>query len=159
MKFNIKDYKTHKVKDYLKTNKFLIFCHGISLNLKNWVKTEQDLTKLNLNYYRSYNTLTKNSVRTSILKNLTELINGPLFFITMVEKRSMNHALKKIISVNKWLTALCIRINNKIYSVFQLKKIPTLNYIKNVIILQRFLKVLLKTPYKKFSSKQRIISK
>lgn len=153
MKFNIKDYKIYKVKSYFKTNQFFIFCHGVSLSIKNWVKIEQDLVDSKLNYYRSYNTLTKNSVKASIFKNLTELINGPLFFIGIDKKRNMNHTLKKIISINKLLTTLCIRINNKLYSVFQLKKISTLNYIKNVVIFQRLLKTLLKTPYQKLSNR------
>jgi hypothetical protein len=152
MKFNIKDYKIYKVQYYFKTNQFFIFCHGVSLSIQNWVKIEQDLVDSKLSYYRSYNTLTKKSIKTSIFKNLTELINGPLFFIGIAKKRNMNHALKKIIHVNKLLTTLCIRINNKIYSVFQLKKISTLNYAKSIVIFQRFLKTLLKTPYKKLSN-------
>jgi len=122
------------------------------LNVKNWLKVEQDLVKSKLNYYRSYNTLTKNSIENSIFKNLTKLINGPLFFVKIKNKENINLTLKKLININTLLTALCIRINSKIYSISQLKKILSLNYVKNIVILHKFLKVLLKAPYKKLSS-------
>jgi|MDSX01.1.fsa_nt_gb hypothetical protein len=153
MKFNLKDYKVYKIRQYFKTNKFFIFYHGVSLSAKNWIKIEQDLSKAKLNYYRSYNSLTKNVIADSIFKNLIQLINGPLFFITLNQKESAGQTLKKLIEINKLLSVLCARLNNKIYSLRQLQNVSTLNYVTSIVKFQSFLKLLLKTPYRKLSAR------
>ena len=71
----------------------------------------------------------------------------------------MNQALTKIITINKLLTSMCIRMNDKIYSVPQLTNVTTLNYITNIVMFQNLLDGILKAPYKTFSVKQKIISK
>lgn len=71
----------------------------------------------------------------------------------------MNQALTKIITINKLLTSMCIRMNDKIYSVPQLTNVTTLNYLTNIVLFQNLLDGILKAPYKTFSVKQKIISK
>jgi len=160
MKLSIKSYKTYKVKRLFKTTRFFFFCHGISLDIKNWVRVEQDLALSKLNYYRLYNTLTKKSVKTSIFKHLSKLINGPLLLIEMEQKKGICQTLEKIIEVNRFLTILCVRLNDKFYSTAQLGKIKTLIYTDNILILNRFLRFLLKRPHRRFHLKQkRVISK
>lgn len=159
MKFNIKNYKILKIRHHFKKTKFFIFCHGTNSNISEWLNVEQDLVRSQLNYYRSYNSLTKNSISKSIFKNLAKLANGPLFFISMYKERRMSQSLTKMIAINKLLTSMCIRMNDKVYSVPQLINISTLNYVTNIVIFQNLLSGILKAPYKTFSVKQKIISK
>lgn len=153
MKFNTKQYKVFKIKHHFKKAKFFIFCHGTNSNISEWLNVEQDLVRSQLSYYRSYNSLTKKSISDSIFKNLTKLANGPLFFVSMYKEKPMNQALTKMIAVNKLLTSMCIRMNNRIYSVPQLINISTLSYITNMIIFRNLLNGILKTPYKIFTTK------
>nr|QTI83188.1 hypothetical protein [Minutocellus polymorphus] len=153
MKFNTKHYKVFKIKHHFKKAKFFIFCHGTNSNISEWLNVEQDLVRSQLSYYRSYNSLTKKSISDSIFKNLTKLANGPLFFVSMYKEKPMNQALTKMIAVNKLLTSMCIRMNNRIYSVPQLINISTLSYITNMIIFRNLLNGILKTPYKIFTTK------
>lgn len=153
MKFNTKSYKVFKIKHHFKKAKFFIFCHGTNSSISEWLNVEQDLVRSQLSYYRSYNSLTKKSLRDSIFKNLTKLANGPLFFVSVYKERHMSQALTKIIFVNKLLTSMCIRMNDKVYSVPQLINISTLNYITNIVIFQNLLNGILKTPYKTFTRK------
>ena len=153
MKFNTKQYKVFKIKHHFKKAKFFIFCHGTNSNISEWLNVEQDLVRSQLSYYRSYNSLTKKSISDSIFKNLTKLANGPLFFVSMYKEKPMNQALTKMIAVNKLLTSMCIRMNNRIYSVPQLINISTLSYITNMIIFRNLLNGILKTPHKIFTTK------
>ena len=153
MKFNTKQYKVFKIKHHFKKAKFFIFCHGTNSNISEWLNVEQDLVRSQLSYYRSYNSLTKKSISDSIFKNLTKLANSPLFFVSMYKEKPMNQALTKMIAVNKLLTSMCIRMNNRIYSVPQLINISTLSYITNMIIFRNLLNGILKTPHKIFTTK------
>ena len=159
MKFNTKNYKIFKIRHHFKKTKFFIFCHGTNSNISEWLQVEQDLVRSQLNYYRSYNSLTKSSISKSIFKNLTKLANGPLFLISMYKEKRMNQALTKIITINRLLTSMCIRMNDKIYSVPQLTNVTTLNYRTNIVLFRNLLDGILKAPYKTFSVKQKIISK
>jgi len=159
MKFNTKSYKVFKIKHHFKKVKFFIFCHGTNSRISEWLNVEQDLVRSQLSYYRSYNSLTKKSIRDSIFKNLTKLANGPLFFVSVYKERRMSQALTKIVSVNKLLTSMCIRMNDKVYSVPQLINISTLDYITNIVIFRNLLNGMLKTPYKTFTPRQGITSK
>ena len=80
-------------------------------------------------------------------------MNGPLFFITLNQKESAGQTLKKLIEINKLLSVLCARLNNKIYSLRQLQNVSTLNYVTSIVKFQSFLKLLLKTPYRKLSAR------
>ena len=153
MKFNTKSYKVFKIKHHFKKVKFFIFCHGTNSRISEWLNVEQDLVRSQLSYYRSYNSLTKKSIRDSIFKNLTKLANGPLFFVSVYKERRMSQALTKLIAVNKLLTSMCIRMNDRVYSIPQLTNISTLNYITNIVIFRSLLDRMLKTPYKTFTTK------
>ena len=153
MKFNTKSYKIFKIKHHFKKAKFFIFCHGTNSSISEWLNVEQDLVRSQLSYYRSYNSLTKKSLRDSIFKSLTKLANGPLFFVSVYKERRMSQALTKLIAVNKLLTSMCIRMNDIVYSIPQLTNISTLNYITNIVIFRSLLDRMLKTPYKTFTTK------
>ena len=77
----------------------------------------------------------------------------------MYKEKRMNQALTKIITINRLLTSMCIRMNDKIYSVPQLTNVTTLNYRTNIVLFRNLLDGILKAPYKTFSVKQKIISK
>lgn len=153
MKFSTKSFKVFKIKHHFKKAKFFIFCHGTNSSIYEWLNVEQDLVRSQLSYYRSYNSLTKKSIRDSIFRNLTKLTNGPLFFVYTYKERRMSQALTKLIAVNKLLTSMCIRMNDKVYSIPQLTNISTLNYITIFVIFRSLLDRMLKTPYKTFITK------
>jgi ribosomal protein L10 len=148
MKLKLNNYKFFKIKCYLKNNNLFFIYNGNNLKTKSWLKIEQELCKYNLKYFKLYNSLTQKAFKDSIFKNFLQVINGLIFFINF-KKKIMN--LKKIININKYLILLCIRINNNIYSVKQIKNLITLNYKKNIAILYNTLKILIKTCFYQFN--------
>ena len=151
MKYELKKYKFSKIQHYFKTTKIFFFFHGTNLNIKNWTKIEQDLIQFKLKYYRLYNTLTINVLKNSIFRNITVLINGSIFLISL--KNETNLIVHNILNINPSLFWLSIRINNKIYSIYQIKSMTSLNFYKNITTLHKSLQILLKTPYYKFQNK------
>ena len=148
MKFDLKIYKNRKIKDNFKTTSLFIFYHTTSLNVTNWLKIDQDLFKIKLSYYRFYTNLANNAIKNSIFKGLIKLLSGPVLFVKI--KKELNFPLKSFTNINPFLTFLCIRLNNRVYSLSQLKKFKNFNFFQNMIILQNFLKTILKLPYRFF---------
>jgi hypothetical protein len=145
MEFELKNYKFLKIKYYLKKTNFILFFNGTNQNLKNWILIEQSLKKKNLNFYKIHNKLIIKAINNSIYKNLKFLVNGVIIFlqpntITLLK-------LKTLITINPLLTLLSIKLNNKFYSISQLKNIMFLNFKKNAIIFYKSLKTFLNIPY------------
>ena len=129
MKFELKSYKVLKIKYYLKQNNFFFFFAIASLNLKNWVLIEQALKKSNLKYYRLINTITKKLLKKSIYKNYCLIINSLTMF---VNSKQITTELKNWINLENFLSLLCVKLNNKMYSVAQLKTLNSLDYKINI---------------------------
>jgi len=136
MKFELKTYKVFKIKYYLKKNKLFFFYAATSLNLKNWLVIEQTLKKSNLNYYRLSNTLAVKTMKASIYTNFKQLIHSLTMFVNPKPKTTLK--LKKLINLEKVLTLLSVKLNNKIYSISQLKILNSLNYNYTVLRLFHF---------------------
>ena len=81
MKFNLKHYKLSKTRKYIKTNNLFFFFNGTNLDSENWIKTEQNLKNLKLNYYKIYNRIAIKTIKNSIYKNIKQIITGVTFFI------------------------------------------------------------------------------
>ena len=131
MKFELKTYKVFKTKYYLKQKKLFFFYATTSLNVKSWLRIEQTLKNSGLNYYRLSNTLTIKTMEASTYSNFKQLIYSPTMLVDPKPKTALK--LKKLINLNKVLTLLCIKLNNKLYSILQLKNLHFLDYNKTVL--------------------------
>lgn len=136
MKFTFKEYKILKTKNYIKKNHLFFIFSGINLNSNQWVKVEQDLKKINFNYYKIFNKTSTQIVQSSIYKNITPTINSITFFIKPTLKS--NFITKKMLFNMKTFFFLALKINNKIYSNSQIKYTTSLNYCENKILLYQF---------------------
>ena len=149
MQFSSKNYKILKTKNYLKENNLFFFFNSIHRNSNDGIIIEQNLKKFNLNYYKIFNKTSKTTIKNSVYKNSSELINSMTVFIKPI---SQSIELKKsnLLSCFEPLlfSMLAIKLNNKIYSTSQLKEMTTLNYKDVKLLLFQFsatnLKILLK---------------
>ena len=147
MDFSLKSYRIFKIKNYFKNSEFFLIYHAPKLNSTEWVKIEQDLKKLKVNYHKVYNGTTLKTMSDSIFKNFTSLICGIVIFIKPTEKlteldlKNLNKSLKPS------FVLLAIKLNNKIYSVDQLNNISSLSYNKNMFNLYKNLEKYMKMSY------------
>lgn len=135
MQLNLKNYQISKTKNYLKKNNFLLFSINANQNSQNWLKIEQELNKLNLSYYKTYNNSAKKIIKNSIYKNSIHLINSTFFFLKPKKKNDIAINLINLI----FFTILAIKLNKTLYLISQSKKINSFNYKKNVSITYQFL--------------------
>lgn len=147
MDFNLKSYRVLKVKNYFKKCNFFFFFHSVKLTSNEWIRVEQDLKKLKLKYYKVFNGTTLNTINNSIYKNFNQIICGIVLFIepkfksTSLEFNSITKDLKPLFAL------LSVKLNNKIYSVAQLKGLKTFSYQQNMFNLHRSLDKYLKVTY------------
>lgn len=140
MKLTLKQYKTSKLNSYIKTSTLFFVFHGVNLKLNNWTWIEQELVKLKLKCYRLNNTFIKIVLFNSILINLKFVLNGPSFFIKLAPQTSKYLEVKLAFSnINKLMTFLCLRINNKLYMYKQLQRISKINYLNSIQKIKHFL--------------------
>nr|UXN44363.1 hypothetical protein [Haslea karadagensis] len=147
MHFELRDYQFLKVKQYLK-QKFLLFSNGASQTSTNWLAIEQSLSKSNLKYYKVYNKIALKVLTNSVYNNIKQAIKGTFFFLKLDGNTNLltkQQLFKKLKSV--FFTLLSIKLNNKIYSIVQIKKIKSLNYKSNMSIFYQFLSANLKCVY------------
>ena len=136
MKFTSKDYKILKVKTYLKTNTLFFFFSGINQNSSNWIKTEQELKNINLNYYKVFNKTSTKTFKNSIYKNTEPTITSNTFFIKPTTNKKLL-TKKRLLNIETFVF-LAIKINNKVYSLNQLKYINSFKYYENILLLYQF---------------------
>ena len=146
MEFELKTYKSFKIKYYLKKNNLFFLYSTTSLDSKNWLPIEQTLKKSNLNYYRLSNTLATKTIKASIYINFKQFIHSLTMFVC--PKSTTPLKLKNLINLEKVLTLLGIKLNNKIYSISQLKNLISLNYNFNVLQLFQFFVIYLISIFK-----------
>ena len=149
MDLTTKKFKIEKTKNLIKHNNLFIFLNGINRNSNDWILIEQELKKINFNYYKIFNKTSKKTLNNSIFLNTSSLINSMTFLLKpLVAEQEIN----KNILLNKIETLifslLAIKVNNKIYSKTKLKNLVTLNYKNNKLLFYKFLisntKVILK---------------
>lgn len=138
-----KKYQELQIKNYLKTQSFLLIANGLNQKSINWVEIEQKLENLKLKYLKIYNKITKKIIYHSIYNKFIKVINGPIFFFKP-NKISIKQTLHKKIITQKTFkkllfSLLTLKLNKKFYSFGQLKKLKTLKYKKNIILLYQFL--------------------
>ena len=113
MKFTVKTYKLTKIKNYFKTSNLLFLPNTITQ--RNNIKTAQELKKLNIIWYRLYNTLTKRILKNSIHCNYQPLINSLTMSVIPQKYEDINAR------ENKRITILSVKLNNKIYLIDQIQ--------------------------------------
>ena len=153
MSFNLKTYKCVRIKHYFKKINFFFFYHGTCLNDTNWIKIKQLLSKEELKYFKAVNTLMVKSVKNSIFKNLTLIIHGP---ILLLHTGNTKLILKKLNSLNSWMSFLCLKLNNKIYSKKQITNLKEFSYFESVSTFHNCIKFLVRMPYYKLKNKKTI---
>lgn len=147
MNLNSKTYKIKKIKKYIKKNELFFFFNTTKLKKKDWTKIEQNLKRLKMNYYKVFNGTTLKTIKNSIYKNFANIICGvvllikPQFKLITVEKKLLEKETKPL------FTLLSVKLNNKIYSTQQLKKLNTFSYKQNLFNLNQSLNKILKTTY------------
>lgn len=145
MKISIKKYKYLKIKKYFKSSNFFLIYNGI--NVKNFIEMDQKLKKLDLEYYKVYNKLTKKALKNSIFKNYHALTNS-LIIIVKLKSRSTNLTLNDFLNLDDSLNLLAIKMNNKIYTILKTNSSLQLNYKNDNLHLLKVLKSQLKLSYK-----------
>nr|BBC77757.1 hypothetical protein [Nitzschia sp. NIES-3581] len=146
MDFNFKTYQIVKLKKYFKTNNLFFLFHSAKLNLTKWSLIEQNLKKLKLNYYKPLNKTTVKTFKSSIYKNFDSNIVGFILFISPNYK-TMELNLQSLIKSLKSFSFVSLKLNNKIYSVSQLKGLNDLSYKKSAFNFYKVLDKQLKTSY------------
>jgi hypothetical protein len=144
MKFSLKNYKLLKTKKYIKNTNLFFVINGINTNSKDSTKIQQELTKINFNCYKIFNKTSTKILEDSIYKNSKYVINGLVFF---VKSKKHNKIVKKTLFNNfeslKFIF-LKIKLNNKIYSLNQLKNVNIFNYNKKKLLFYQFTVIHLK---------------
>lgn len=145
MQFNSKNYQIYKTKKYLKENNFLFFSVGANQKFKNLLDLDQNLCKLNLNYYKIYNNITTKVLKNSAYQNISKTLNSTMFFIKPLvnDKLLTKNSLASILNPT-FFTLLKVKLHKKIYLITQLKNLKSFNYIKNISIMYQFLVMNLK---------------
>jgi len=137
MELSSKKYNITKTNNYFKTNLLFLF-NGLNRNSNDWTLVEQNLKKINFNYYKLLNKTSKLAIKKSIYKNLTVSLNGVTFIVKSIKS---NERLKQI-SLNKFqpllFNLISIKLNNRIYSAKQLQTLNCLNYCENKLVLYKF---------------------
>lgn len=147
MDLDLKKYQILKIKKKFKNNKFFFFFKSVKLKINQWKKNEQELKKLKLKHYKLVNKITLKVFHNSIYQKLTPLVCGVILLITPSFKTSeINYDLIKKY-LNKAFNLLAIKLNSKIYSNTQIKRIKSFSYKQNMFHLHKSLTRYLKTSY------------
>jgi hypothetical protein len=136
MEFNLIDYKLFKMKYILKFTQLFFFFNSTRLKSRNWVLVEQALNNIKLKYYKVYNISTNKIVTSSIFRNGNKIVNGSTLLVSLNSKEANNinfPMTTKLITAHQLLTFLSIKINNKVYSNFQIERINFSNYTRNLL--------------------------
>ena len=141
----LKNYQKLKIEKYLKNNSILLLSSGINKKSNNWVKLEQGLKKINLNYYKIYNKIARKIFKTSIYSNFINLINGPFFLLIPKNETILNKKILKKETLEFFkFRLLALKLNKKIYSTKQIQKLNSFVYKESISIFYQFLIINLK---------------
>jgi len=151
MDFHLKTYKKLKIKHYFKTTHCFFLFNRILPNSENWIKKKQLLATYKLQHFQILNKLLIKILFSSIFKNLTVVIQGPIILLHL--KKNSNLTIQNINSISPLINLLSIRLNNKIYSEKQLQKLKKLSYTENIRIFHNSIKNITQIPHSKFKKK------
>ena len=154
MDFNFRKYQILRTRKFIK-KEFLILTNGSSQNYKIWLTNiKPGLHKFNLKAYKIFNKLALKVIKKSRYKNLIEIISGTFLLVCLADKKgSINKNILQNDLELAFFKALAFKLNNKIYSSEQLKKISSLKFLGNLSLLYQFLLLQLKKLYIIMNSK------
>jgi hypothetical protein len=155
MKKHLKEYKKYKGQHLLKKKRLLIAFHTLNVNFLNSLYLKQVLFKFNLKYFKVHVTITKNLLKNSIFTNYSNIINNSMCLIYPENFTNMKNNIQEILNIDKKLNILSLKLNNNFYIKPQLRNITTLHYNKNIKVLNKTFKNILKTPYYKLKNKSK----
>jgi len=139
MKITVKEYKASKIKLYLKKENMLFFFSGINKDSTSWIHTEQNLKNINFQYYKIFNTTAINTLKNSVYKSVSALVNGPTFLIKPIVDSKPQYKSVLLKNFESLLfTLLAVKIGNKIYGINQVNFCNSLEYRENVLLFYRF---------------------
>ena len=118
--------------------------------LKNHINecySHQLAQKLKLEYYKPLNRVTLTTFINSIYRNFSSNIGGFIIFLNSRYKSSQFNLESIIKSLKPSFVLIGVKLNNKIYSISQLKGMKNLSYKQNVFVFHRTLDKYLKTSY------------
>ena len=150
IKNDLKNFKHYEIKNILKCEQLVLFFHSTNLNKINYLKIKQKFYKNSLICKKIHNNITKLSFKRSILKHFDVFVHGSLCLI--YPKKGYDFNLKHITKLDKSMSVLGLKLNQRIYSQNQFNSISTLNYNNNIKILTKILKQSIKLPYYKFKT-------
>lgn len=136
-KFNFKNFKITKTKSYIKEENVYFFFNSINKNSKNWIIIEQNLKAIDFNCWKVFNQTSRKILKHSIYKNTRWIINNVTFLI----KPKIKKLSKQVLMTNFefiLFNLLALKINNRIYPRFQLKKSYSLDYRNNIKLIFQF---------------------
>lgn len=137
MKLNFKTHKMQKYKLYLLTEPLFFIYSSKNQKFDKWIDQEQEFKNLDLTYLKISNNLLAVLLVKTILKNFKSINLGLIIFI------KFNFFLKKKVKNIKMFSSfnlLCMKLNNKIYTVYEFDFIKTLNYKGSINIFYKKLK-------------------
>jgi hypothetical protein len=145
---DFKAFKILKTTKYIKNNNLLLFTYGINRLSNDWVITEQKLEKLNIKYYKVFNTFPQKLLTNSIFSYSMNFI-GTTFFFLHFKNSSKNFERFHIkeLSVNLFFL-LGVKLNNKVYVVESLKNLNSFKYTENKLVFYKFCEAGLMINYK-----------
>jgi len=139
MKLTTKNYKTNKIRNYIKTNHTFFLFNGNILKSYDWIITEQAFKNMHFKYYKIFNKAAIKTLNKSIYKQIKTTINGITFFIRPTPNIK---SLSKQLLFNNFepllFSLIALKINNKMYSSKQLKNTCSLNYKTNKLLIYQF---------------------
>ena len=146
MNKELKTFKLYKVKHYFKNQNLVFFFHTTNLNSKRSLKIDQDLFTYGLKCHKITNTMTQYALKNSVVSNSSILISGSLCLVCLKKNKTLKIDLQKLLNISKTMPVIGVKLNKKIYSKQQLSTLSTLNYTKNIKVLNKMFKKLLKIP-------------
>lgn len=129
MDFTLKNYQVLKFKNYFKNKSLFLVFHCAKLNSKEWSETDQKLKRSKLNYYKPLNKVMLKELKSSIYINYNPIINSSLLFISLKDTHNL---IKLNNNLQPLFVNVCLKLNNRLYSIQQLNKVQNLSYTKNV---------------------------
>lgn len=147
MDFNLKKYRILKTKKQLKKSELIFIFHSAKIKSNKWITVEKQLKKLKLKYNQIYNKTTTKTLKNSIYKNMNQLISSVILLVTTAYKST--HVNIKILNkeLESLFVLLFLKLNNKIYTQTQFKKLDSLSYKQTVLKFNTSLEKCLKTSY------------
>ena len=137
MKITINIYKRHRLKEVLKSKKFLILCNYPLLDNAQWLAVEQILKEKKCSFYRLDNSLTKVFLQKTAFYHLNSILSGN---ILIIETKTISN----VDFIKKKFPIYVVKVLDKLYTFNQLSDVNSYNLAENTKYLNHNLNILSK---------------